>query len=116
VLARKARHVDGDPIAGVAVDKLQPRHLREWRDRIASQPAMQPKRGPNCRSKTAPLPPRAKSPASINRDMVPMRAALNLAMHDGFVTSDHAWRRALKPAANADGRRTLYLDRDQRRA
>lgn len=116
VLARKARHVDRDPIAGVAVDKLQPRHLKEWRDRIASQPAMQPKRGPNCRSKAAPPPPRAKSPASINRDMVPMRAALNLALADGYVTSDHAWRRALKPAANADGRRTLYLDRDQRRA
>ncbi len=48
--------------------------------------------------------------------MVPMRAALNLALSDGFVTSDHAWRKALKPTANADGRRTLYLDRDQRRA
>lgn len=116
VRSRLLRHVEGDPIAGVYLEKLAPRHLQEWRDRIASQPAMQPKRGPNCRSKTAPLPPRAKSPASINRDMVPMRAALNLAFADGFVTSDHAWRRALKPTPNADGRRTLYLDRDQRRA
>src|SRR5690606_9709140 len=116
VEGRLKRHIDGDPIAGVLLEKLTSRHLKEWRERIASQPAMQPKRGPNCRTKTPPKPPEPRSAGSVNRDMVPMRAALNLALSDGFVTSDHAWRRALKPAANADGRRTLYLDRDQRRA
>jgi len=116
VEGRLKRHIDGDPIAGVLLEKLTSRHLKEWRERIASQPAMQPKRGPNCRTKTPPKPPEPRSAGSVNRDMVPMRAALNLALSDGFVTSDHAWRKALKPTANADGRRTLYLDRDQRRA
>lgn len=116
VEGRLRRHIDGDPIAGVLLEKLAPRHLQEWRERIASQPAMQPKRGPNCRTKTPPKPPAPRSAGSVNRDMVPMRAALNLALSDGFVTSDHAWRKELKPTANADGRRTLYLDRDQRRA
>jgi integrase len=32
------------------------------------------------------------------------------------VTNDEAWRVALRPAKNADGRREAYLDRDQRRA
>lgn len=116
VEGRLKRHIDGDPIAGVLLEKLAPRHLQEWRERIAGQPAMQPKRGPNCRTKTPPKPPAPRSAGSVNRDMVPMRAALNLALSDGFVTTDHAWRQALKPIKNADGRRTLYLDRSQRRA
>lgn len=115
VLGRLSRHVEDDPIAGVLVDKLQSRHVKEWRERIATKPAIPAKRGPNCRNK-APQPSKAKSNGTLNRDMVPMRAALNLALEDGFVTSDHAWRQALKPIKNADGRRTLYLDRAQRRA
>lgn len=116
VLGRFRRHVEGDPIAAVDLEKLQPRHLKEWRERLGTKPAMQPKRGKNCRVKTPAPPPKPKSASSINRDLVPMRAALNLALEDGFVTSDHPWRSALKPTKNADGRRTLYLDRDQRRA
>jgi integrase len=45
-----------------------------------------------------------------------MRAALNLALADGYVTSDAAWRQALRPTGGADRRRTLYLSKEQRRA
>lgn len=58
--------------------------------------------------------PRAKD--SVNRDLTPVRAALNLALADGKVTTDFAWREALKPIKNADNHRELYLDRGQRRA
>lgn len=115
VEARFKRHIEGDPIAGVPLEKLTKRHIDEWRSRISGN-AKQVKRGPHCRVKTPQPEPKAKSPGSVNRDMVPMRAALNLALADGYVTSDHAWLKALKPHENADGRRTLYLDLDQRRA
>lgn len=42
------------------------------------------------------------------------RAALNLAFVDGLVTSDFAWQSKLRPIKNADRRRELYLDREQR--
>src|SRR5690606_2343348 len=41
---------------------------------------------------------------------------LNHAFAEGKVTSDFAWREALKPIKGATRRRELYLDRDQRRA
>lgn len=113
---RFKRYVENDPIAGLPVEKLAKRHLQEWRDRLTDKPAMQPKRGPNCRVKSPQKESQPRSASAVNRDMVPMRAALNLAFDDGYVTSSHAWRLALKPKKNAGGRRTLYLDRDQRRA
>ena len=47
--------------------------------------------------------------------MTAFRAALNLAHADGLVASTLPWRGKLVPIKNADGRRDLYLDRDQRR-
>ena len=44
-----------------------------------------------------------------------LRAALNLAYVDGLVTSDFAWRGKLLPLKDADRRRELYLDKQQRR-
>ena len=116
IKARYRRHVEGDPIAAITLDRLAPRHVEDWRKRLMKRPAMQAKRGPRCRVKTPQSAPRGKTPATLNRDMVPMRAALYLALRDGFVTSDHAWREKLKPARNAEGRRALYLTREQRRA
>ncbi len=115
VEARLKRHVEGDPIANVHVEKLTSHHVKAWRARIADQPTLPAKRGPNCRNKAPPKPARVKSAGTVNRDIVPMRAALNLALADGYVTTDSAWREALKPTKNADGRRELTLDRDQRR-
>ena len=55
-----------------------------------------------------------RSDSTLNRDMTCFRAALNLAFLDGLVTSDFAWRGKLRPIKNADRRRELYLDREQR--
>ena len=56
-----------------------------------------------------------RSDSTLNRDMSSLRAALNLAYLDGYVTSDFAWRSKLRPVRNAGRRRELYLDRRQRR-
>jgi integrase len=112
---RFARHVDGDTIAAIALPKLTARHVGQWRQRLEEKPASLPKRGERCRVKT-PQQTRARSASANNRDMVALRAALNLALHDGYATTDAAWRTKLEPIANADSRRTLYLSRDQRRA
>lgn len=57
---------------------------------------------------------RGRAPATINRDLTALRAALNKAHDDGKVPSDLAWCRALKALPGAGGRRTLYLDKAQR--
>lgn len=47
--------------------------------------------------------------------MAVLRAALRKVLPPGAPDTPGAWQEALKPTANADGRRTLYLDRTQRR-
>lgn len=56
--------------------------------------------------------PRSKS--TVNRDMVPLRAALGRLLSPGTPNTDAAWQEALKPHKGADKRRDLYLDRDER--
>lgn len=59
--------------------------------------------------------------SSFNRAITPLRASLNLAHEDGKVGTDQAWLKALKPfpevalGQQKERRRTLYIDRDQRR-
>lgn len=114
--SRYRRHIQHDAIAGIELAKLRKGHLLAWREKLSKKPSAQPKRGPHCRTK-APLPPaKDRAPASVNRDMVFLRAALNLAADDGFAPDPTVWRSALKPIAGATRRRELYLDRDQRRA
>lgn len=96
--------VDADPLAGLLLSKLKPAHLIDFRARIAGQKIERA-------GKEA-----VRSKATVNRLLVPLRAALNLAHRDGLVTSNFAWVTALAPAKNADKRRELYLDRGQRRA
>jgi len=106
--ARFRRFIDADPIASIDLPKLKKVHLLEWRHRLTAAPAV-------IANRKGSKPTRKRSPATINRDMVPVRAALNLALADGHALSALAWRAALKPL-EANGRRTLYLDRPQRRA
>lgn len=106
---RFARYVYNDPIAKVLLHKLTDKQVREWRKRLEAIPARV------TRSKTGKQKTRPRAAATVNRDMVALRAALNLALDQGDVLSARAWRKALEPA-EAKGRRSLYLDRDQRRA
>lgn len=114
-IGRFRRHVDGDPVANIELPKLTSRHVAAWRERLKAKPATMPKRGKRCRVKTE-QPVRPRSESSINRDLVALRAALNLALHDSYVTTDAAWRAKLEATPGADRRRDLTLDRDQRRA
>ncbi|MBP3984783.1 site-specific integrase [Pseudoxanthomonas helianthi] len=103
------RHVYDDPIAKVLVHKLTDRQVRAWRDRLEATPAQV------SRNKVGPRVTRERTTASVNRVMTPFRAALNMALTNGEALTANAWRGALKPA-QAEGRRTLYLGKEQRRA
>jgi integrase len=106
---RFPRYVYADPIAKVKLEKLREHHVTEWRERLTAMPALV------TRNKKGDTVTRQRSPATVNRDMVAFRAALNMAVKRGEVSSALAWKESLQPA-EAKGRRNLYLDRDQRRA
>lgn len=106
---RFRRNVDSDPIAKVKLRKLRKRHAKEWRSRLEAKPALVSRRKDGI-----PL-YRARALSSVNRDMATLRAALTPVLARGAPGTDAAWQEALLASKNADGRRTLYLDRDQRR-
>ena len=83
-----------DPIARVDLAKLAPHHVESWRKRVIS----------------------TGSAASFNRNATALRAALNYAKKRGKAPTDAAWAEFLKPIAGAGEPRTLYLDREKRRA
>ncbi|WP_322962883.1 tyrosine-type recombinase/integrase [Sphingomonas fuzhouensis] len=107
--ARFRRYVYDDPIAKRRLDKLRRKDLEEWRKRLAGQPSLV------SRSKEGEQRTRDRALSTINRDMAVVRAALNSVLRPGIPGSAGAWQEALKAHSNADGRRTLYLDRTQRR-
>jgi site-specific recombinase XerD len=102
------RLIESDALGSIELGKLKRADLEEWRNRMASAPA---KLGRGDRVKTTP-----RTAATINRDIVPLRAALNRALDNGLIASDLPWRVALRPIKNADRRRDIYLDRAQRSA
>jgi hypothetical protein len=108
--ARFRRYVYGDAIAKVKLDKLRRRHLREWRERLEQCPALVSRNKRGCKRF------RDRAPSSINRDMTVLRAALSKVLSRGAPNTEAAWQEALRPIQNANGRRTLYLDRGQRRS
>ena len=104
-----ARTVSGDPLAKIKLDKLRRHHLLDWRKRLEETPALITRnKGGEKRTR-----PRAKS--TVNRDMVPLRAALGRVLPPGMPNTDAAWQEALKPYKGADKRRDLYLDRNERK-
>jgi integrase len=106
---RFRRYVYADPIAKVRLDKLRRRHVKEWRERLEALPALVSRR-----KKGEPI-HRKRAASTVNRDMAVFRAALAKVLSPGAPNSEAAWQEALKAAPNANGRRTLYLDRSQRR-
>lgn len=90
-------------LADTVLGKLTPAQIANWREQLIARPT---ESGGN-RGKR-------RSDSTLNRDMTPYRAALNLAFEDALVTTDFAWRSKLKPIKDADKSRDLYLDRAQR--
>jgi len=106
---RFQRYVYADPLAKVKLDKLRRRHVSEWRGRLEAKPSRV------TRSKDGDQVFRKRAASTVNRDMVVLRAALSKVLSPGTPNSEAAWQEALKATPSADGRRTLYLDRGQRR-
>lgn len=104
---RYVRHVYSTDIARIELTKLTHRHVDSWRNNLMKTPVVK-----NRLSNDPTLDER--SPSSVNRDMTALRAALNFALENRLVTSDFAWRSALKPIKNADKRRSDYLDKNER--
>lgn len=104
------RHVYSDPIAKVKLDKLRRHHLKAWRKRLEQAPALvtRTKEAEKKRMKE-------RSKSTVNRDMVPLRAALGMVLKPGAPNTDAAWQEALRPFKGADKRRELYLDREERK-
>ena len=107
--ARFARWVYHHKIAGIRLPKLTRRYVDAWRQDMAGTLVII---NPHAEKPDT----RERSGSSINRDMTALRAALNFAHDNGAVTTDMAWRVALRPIQNADRRRNAYLDRTQRKA
>jgi integrase len=106
---RFRRYVYDDALAKVKLDKLRRRHVQEWRERLEARPALVSRR-----KKGEPI-QRKRAASTVNRDMAVLRAALAKVLSPGAPNSEAAWQEALKSTPNANGRRTLYLDRGQRR-
>lgn len=103
------RHVYDDPIAKVKIAKLRRHHLQEWRKRLEDTPALL------TRNKGGEKRTTVRSQSTVNRDMVPVRAALGRLLTPGAPNTDAAWQEALKPTKGADKRRDVYLDRSERK-
>lgn len=109
-LGRFKRYVYNDgKFADSALASLKEARLLVWRNRLVATEARVDRTKGNAAPQTR---PRALS--TVNRDMASFRAALNWAHERGHVVSDAAWRNALKPFSNVDGRRELYLEPAQR--
>ena len=100
---RFPRYVYNDPIASVKLQRLTTRQVLDWRRRLESLPAKV------SRSTKGEQVTRKRAAATVNRDMVPFRAALNAACVPHAI-----WKTALTPE-QTHGRRDLYLDLEQRR-
>ena len=107
--SRFKRFVYDDAVAKVKLDKLRRRHLVEWRKRLTDTPAQ------ISRAKTGERRIRDRAASTVNREMAVFRAALSKVLSPGQPNSEAAWQEALQATPNADGQRTTYLDRDQRR-
>lgn len=106
---RFRRYVYSDPIGKIELDKLRRRHLREWRERLEAKPALVSRR------KKGEQIHRPRAASTVNRDMASLRAALSHVLAQGAPNSEAAWQEALKATPNANGRRTLYLDKVERK-
>ena len=99
------------PVLGeVKLSKLTSQQVKDWRDRVADQPARirtrpgDPQRHRANESQEA----RRQRRATTNRILAHLKAVLNYAYHNGRVASAEAWGR-IKPFKNAEAPRIRYL-------
>lgn len=104
------RQIYSDPVAKVKLDKLRRHHLKAWRMRLEETPAL------ISRNKKGEKRTKVRSPATVNRDMVPLRAALGRVLSPGTPKTEAAWQEALLPIKGVTNQRDLYLDSSQRKA
>ena len=81
------RHVFGDPVAKVKLDKLRRHHLRDWRKRLEDAPAIV------SRSKAGEVRTKERAFSTVNRDMAPFRAALNKVLAPALRTARQLGKR-----------------------
>lgn len=108
---RFTRIVYGHPIGRLALARLSMGAFETWRRELAARPVVINPHAPANEQRT-----RARSAASVNRDVASFRAALNYAHERGHVGTDVSWLVALKPTKGADKSRDTYLTKEQRRA
>lgn len=106
---RFRRYVYSDPIAKVKLARVRKKDLEAWRSRLEATPALVSRR-----KKGEPV-TRQRSPATLNRDMAVLRAALGKVLPLGAPHTQSAWQEALTSIKRAVKRRTLTLDLQQRR-
>jgi integrase len=94
-------HVHPHRIAKIELAKLREKDVANWRRDLRDKPTPQGT-------------PRAGS--TLNRVSNLLRAVLNQALKDGYVTNSRAWKEALAKEGSAERSGGVYLDRDQRRA
>ena len=101
----KAYVLDDSRFAQTPLSKLTPKHIQTWRNKLRDEPT---KAGANKGKK--------RSDSSLNRDITPFRAALNLAKDQRHLTDDFAWSKELRPLKDADKSRDIYLTVEERNA
>jgi len=100
--------LNNQKLANTELSKLTKSMIKEWRLQHA-----------NTAIKMTNDKPIFRSDATLNRDMTPFRAALNLALESDWVTNDSAWRIPLRPVSkqenpDVEASREIYLSRAER--
>jgi integrase len=103
--ARYRRWVAPDPIATILLSELTSNDTKAFKRRLVEAPV---------KGKAGTL--KRRSLDTVNRDLAPVRAALNQAVQDGLIGNNRAWLIPLRAFKNVSRRRDLYLDIDQRRS
>lgn len=84
----------GDPIVDTPLNQLDDSMVGAMRERIASRPAKV------ARLADGTVKTRTRAASTINRDLTPVRAALNFAYKKGWVSSSSSWHHSLSPVAS----------------
>jgi integrase len=104
-------HLGDRPVAQLSAEEI-----RAWHNLIATSPPLR-RAGKNQARQVAtydPCDPEAvrRRKSSANRLLTMLKAALNHAFQERYVSEDQAWRR-VKPFPNVDSARTRYLDKNE---